>query len=70
MVYSDVVNQAIQAEIECRKALGMTQKELATLMGTSQANISRFESGEYNPTIAFLTKMAQCMGKTLKISLE
>ena len=70
MGYSDAVHQAIQAEIECRKALGITQKELATLMGTSQANISRFESGEYNPTIAFLTKMAQCMGKTLKISLE
>ena len=70
MGYSDAVHQAIQAEIECRKTLGMTQKELATLMGTSQANISRFKSGEYSPTIAFLTKMAQCMGKTLKISLE
>ena len=68
MVNSDTVHQVIKAEIECRKALGMTQKELATLMGTSQANISRFESGEYNPTIAFLTKMAQSMGKTLKIS--
>lgn len=70
MGYSDAVHQAIQAEIKCRKALRMTQKELATLMGTSQANISRFKSGEYSPTIAFLTKMAQCMGKTLKISLE
>lgn len=70
MVYSDVVYQVIKAEIECRKTLGITQKELATLMGTSQANISRFESGKYNPTVAFLTKVAQSMGKNLKISLE
>lgn len=68
MGYSDAVHQAIQAEIECRKALGMTQKELAARMGTAQANISRFESGEYNPSLAFLMKMAQSMGKTLKIS--
>lgn len=45
MGYPDAVHQAIQAEIECRKALGMTQKELAARMGTAQANISRFESG-------------------------
>ena len=37
--------EVIRAEIECRKAIGMTQKELAERMGTAQANISRFESG-------------------------
>lgn len=62
--------EIIRAEIESRKAAGMTQKELAERMGTAQANISRFESGNYNPTLAFLQKMAQCLGKTLKISME
>lgn len=52
MVNSDTVHQVIKAEIECCKALGMTQKELAARMGTAQANISRFESGEYNPPIS------------------
>ena len=48
----------------------MTQKELAERMGTAQANISRFESGNYNPTLAFLQKMARSLGKTLKITME
>lgn len=62
--------EIIRAEIESRKAAGMTQKELAERMGTAQANISRFKSGNYNPTLAFLQKMAQSLGKTLKISME
>lgn len=62
--------EVIRAEIEGRKAVGMTQKELAERMGTAQANISRFESGNYNPSLAFLQKMAECMEKNLKISFE
>ena len=62
--------EVIRAEIESRKASGMTQKELAERMGTAQANISRFESGNYNPSLAFLQKMAQSLGKTLKITFE
>ena len=62
--------EIIRAEIESRKATGMTQMDLAERMGTAQANISRFESGNYNPTLAFLQKMAQSLGKTLKISME
>ena len=62
--------EIIRAEIESRRATGMTQKELAARMGTAQANISRFESGNYNPTLAFLQKMAQSLGKTLKISMK
>ena len=62
--------EIIRAEIESRRAVGMTQKELAERMGTAQANISRFESGNYNPSLAFLQKMAQSLGKTLKISFE
>ena len=62
--------EIIRAEIESRKAAGMTQKDLAERMGTAQANISRFESGSYNPSLAFLEKMAKSLGKTLKISFE
>ena len=62
--------EIIRAEIKSRKAAGMTQKELAERMGTAQANISRFESGNYNPTLAFLQKMARSLGKTLKITME
>lgn len=62
--------EIIRTEIESRKAAGMTQKDLAERMGTAQANISRFESGSYNPSLAFLEKMAKSLGKTLKISFE
>ena len=62
--------EIICAEIESRRAIGMTQKQLAEKMGTAQANISRFESGTYNPSLAFLQNMADSLGKTLKISLE
>ena len=60
----------IRAEIASRKAAGMTQKELAERMGTAQANISRFESGNYNPSLDFLQRMAQGPGKKLKITFE
>ena len=60
----------IRAEKESRRAIGMSQKELAERMGTAQSNISRFESGNYNPTVDFLQRMASSLGKTLRITLE
>lgn len=62
--------EIIRAEIESRKMAGMTQAELAERMGTAQTNISRFESGRYNPSLAFLQKMAEGLGKKLKITFE
>lgn len=62
--------EIIRAEIESRKEAGITQAELAQRMGTAQANISRFESGTYNPSLAFLQRMAESLGKKLKISFE
>ena len=43
---------------EVRKAEGMTQQHLAELVGTKKSNISRFESGKYNPSVEFLMKLA------------
>ena len=56
--------------IKARHELNLTQEQLAKLVGTKQSNISRLESGEYNPTIEFLSKVAQAMGKTLEIRLQ
>ena len=58
--------EIICAEIKCRKALGITQKELAERMGTAQANISRFESGSYNPSLAFFAENGAEFGKNIK----
>ena len=62
--------QVVREIVNARKELNLTQAQLAKLVGTKQSNISRLESGEYNPTIEFLSKIAQAMGKNLDIKLQ
>jgi DNA-binding XRE family transcriptional regulator len=51
-----------------REKKGLTQKELAQLMGTSQQAISRIESGDYEGfTLKTLEKFAEATGTHLKI---
>lgn len=38
----------------------MTQKELASLIGISQQEISRYESGEIKAPINYITDLAEC----------
>ena len=52
------------------KELGLTQSELGKRAGISQPNITRFESGNYNPSLEFLVKIAGAMGKKVKVTLE
>lgn len=39
-------------------------------MGTKQANISRLETGNCNPSLGFIVKLAAAMGKKVHISFE
>ena len=55
--------------IEKRLQKGLTQQALARKVGTKQPAIARLESGEYNPSIAFLGKVAKALGSRLTISL-
>ena len=55
---------------ELREAKGMTQQNLADLTGTKKSNISRMESGRYNPSLDFLVKVASSMGKELSVKLQ
>jgi len=48
----------------------MTQADLAERADTKQSNISRFESGNYNPSVEFLQKIAGALGKRLEITLR
>lgn len=61
--------EVISQIIEARKELNMTQEELAKRIGTQKSNISRLESGNYNPSLDFLIKVAQGLGKELKIQM-
>ena len=56
--------------IDVRNQLNITQEELAQRVGTQKSNISRFESGSYNPTLDFITKLARSLGKEVHISLS
>ncbi len=53
---------------ELRNQKGLSQQELAKLMGTSQQAISRIESGEYEGfTLKTLEKIAEATGMRVKI---
>ncbi|QFJ55124.1 helix-turn-helix transcriptional regulator [Pseudobutyrivibrio xylanivorans] len=55
---------------DTRHELQLTQQTLAERVGTQKSNISRMESGKYNPSLDFLVKVAESMGKTLDIHLN
>ena len=62
----EIIHQIINA----RKELNLTQSELAKRIGTQKSNISRLESGNYNPSLDFLIKVAHSLGKELKITMH
>ena len=53
-----------------RKAQDITQEDLAQRVGTKKSNISRFESGRYNPSLDFLIKVSNSLGLQLQITLK
>lgn len=61
--------EAIEQIMRARKEQNMTQEELAKRVGTQKSNISRLESGNYNPSLDFLVKVAESLGKHLSIHL-
>lgn len=53
-----------------RQQKEMTQQELAEMMGTQKSNISRLESGRYNPSLDFLIRTFECLGKTVSLLIK
>ncbi|MEI7942990.1 MAG: helix-turn-helix domain-containing protein [Candidatus Riflemargulisbacteria bacterium] len=51
-----------------REAFGMTQKQLAKRIGSTQIMVSRLENNDNNPTIETLTKTANALNCELLIS--
>jgi len=56
--------------IEARAEQHMTQEELAMRIGTQKSNISRLESGTYNPSLDFIAKVARSLGKEVHIEIR
>lgn len=68
-VQKDTRSQVIEKYVQCRKEKKMTQEELARLAGISRPNVTRFESGNYNPSLELLVRIAAAMGMELEINL-
>ncbi len=60
----------IEKIIEKRIKNGLTQKQLAKKAKTKQPVISRFERGDFNPSLQFLYKIAEALDMKLKISIS
>src|SRR3972149_10892164 len=58
----------IRSLIERRSKLGISQAELARIIGTKQPAISRLEKGDYNTTLSTLFKVADALD--LDVSLK
>lgn len=62
----EMISQLILA----RTKKGITQKQLAQRIGTKQSAIARLESGNANPSLEFLEKIAEGMGYTLTVHIS
>ena len=58
----------MQAVVNARKSSGLTQKQLSEKTGIDQADISKIEIGEANPTLNTLKRLAS--GMDMKLRLE
>ena len=48
---------------------GISQKKAAELAGMARPDISRFESGKYNPSLELMMRYASALGCELKVEL-
>jgi ribosome-binding protein aMBF1 (putative translation factor) len=58
------------AVMDVRGRAGLTQKELARRMGTTQPVVARLESGRTRPSMRTLERLAKATGSRLLISFE
>jgi predicted transcriptional regulator len=62
--------QIIKAMIDARNEKGITQKELSSLTGITQGDISKLENGTANPSLRTLQRIAEGLGKNLVIEFK
>ena len=60
----------VQAMIDARKNSGITQKELSKRTGIAQSDISKLETGNANPSLRTLQRLASGMGMRVKIEFQ
>lgn len=69
----NVESQQLQVAVEVRNLrnkLGMTQRELANLVGKPQSTIARIESGKMNVSINILNEIAAATNQSLTVKFK
>ena len=64
--YKNAINEVKSA----RQRKHLSQRNLATLLGSTQSEVSRFENGKSNPTVDFLDRLFATLDLDLKISAK
>lgn len=60
----------MQALIDARKSTGLTQKQLAEKTGIAQSDISKLESGNGNPSLKTIQRLANGLGMRVKLEFQ
>jgi transcriptional regulator with XRE-family HTH domain len=55
---------------ERRDTLGITQPDLAEMAGISVNTLYKIETGQGNPTVKVLNKIAEILGMELKLTVK
>ena len=68
----DKANRAIRLAFEIRElreARGLSQRELAERVGTTQSAIARLEAGNISPSLPTLDRVAEALGAELTVTI-
>lgn len=66
----DTQFQIIKAILDAREQQHITQKQLSEMTGIAQGDISKIENGNANPSIKTLIRIANALGKEIRLSFE
>jgi len=69
-IYLNVLAAVAGALLEYRKRHKLSQQQLAKKLGTSQAMVSKIETGSVNLSLKVLARIASKLGGDLKVQLE
>ncbi|MCL2056756.1 MAG: helix-turn-helix transcriptional regulator [Oscillospiraceae bacterium] len=56
--------------IAARNEEGLSQEDLAKRTGIARSNISRLESGNYNPSFEFMARVARGLGREIHVEFR